>query len=306
MAILTRAGVLTNYSEIAQQLGLNPLKMLHRVGLNKALLEQPELRIPTTAAVRLLEDSALESRCISFGLRMAESRQLSDFGAISLLLMHQPTLREVIRTTVQYRHLLNDALAIHIEEVDKTVIIREEVAMETPMASRQSIELAIGVMYRMCGALLGSFWRPRSVKFTHTAPPDLQRHRRIFHCNLEFGAEFNGIVCSAEELNKTNPFADPALAKFARHYIDTLSADGESSIVHDVRKAIYLLLPMGRGSIDHVADTLGMNMRTLQRRLEEHKETFSSLINGVRRELAMRYMANEHSSMSQIADLLGY
>ncbi|MFV0276059.1 MAG: helix-turn-helix domain-containing protein, partial [Parahaliea sp.] len=59
-------------------------------------------------------------------------------------------------------------------------------------------------------------------------------------------------------------------------------------------------------SIDHGADTRGLNLRTQQRRLEQHKETFASLINGVRRDLAMRYMANEHYSMSQIADLLGY
>ncbi|UTW12385.1 AraC family transcriptional regulator [Marinobacterium rhizophilum] len=306
MASLTRAGVLTNYIEVAQHLGLNPHTMLRRVGLNKALIEQPEQRIPTVAVVTLLEDSARESGCMTFGLRMAESRQLSDFGAISLLLMHQPTLRDAIRTTVQYRHLLNEALAIHVEEVDRKVIIREEVVTDSPMASRQAIELAIGVMYRLCGALLGTHWRPYSVNFTHEAPQDLQLHRRLFRCHLGFGAEFNGIVCTATELDEPNPLADPALARFAQHYLDSLASAQERSVALDVRKAVYLLLPMGRASIEQIAEALGMNVRTLQRRLQEHDETFSSLINSVRRELVMRYMENEHYSMSQIADLLGY
>ena len=40
------------------------------------------------AAVRLLEDSAHASGCDTFGLRMAESRKLSDLGVASLLLVH--------------------------------------------------------------------------------------------------------------------------------------------------------------------------------------------------------------------------
>lgn len=306
MTTMTRAGVLTNYIEVAQHLGVNPVQLLRQVGLNRSLLEQPEQRIPSATAVTLLEESARTSGCITFGLRMAESRQLSDFGAISLLLMHQPTLRDAIRTTVQYRHVLNESLAIYVEEFEKTIVIREEVVTDQPMAARQATELAIGVMFRLCSALLGASWQPISVNFTHDAPPDLQLHRRLFRCKLEFGAEFNGIVCPTSQLDKPNPMADPALARFAQHFIDTLASDKESSVVLDVRKAIYLLLPMGRASIEQIAEAMGTNVRTLQRRLEEHDETFSDLINSVRRELVMRYMENEHYSMSQIADLLGY
>ncbi|WP_229721950.1 AraC family transcriptional regulator [Marinobacterium nitratireducens] len=298
--------MLTNYIEVAQHLGLNPHEMLRRVGLSKALIEQPEQRIPTVAAVTLLEESARESGCQTFGLRMAESRQLADFGAISLMLMHQPTLRDAIRTTVQYRHMLNEALAVYLEEAGRTVIIREEVVTDVPMPTRQAIELAIGIMYRLSGALLGANWRPHSVNFTHEAPADLHLHRRLFRCNLEFGAEFNGIVCAAADLDKPNPLADSALARFAQHYVDSLAVTDARSVVLDVRKAIYLLLPMGRASIEQIAEALGMNVRSLQRRLAEHDETFSNLINSVRRELVMRYMENESYSMSQIADLLGY
>jgi hypothetical protein len=70
---------------------------------------------------------------------MAELRQLSDFGEISLLLSHQRTLRDALQVIVQYRHLLNDALAIHVEEAGKSVIIREEVITERSRGSRQAV-----------------------------------------------------------------------------------------------------------------------------------------------------------------------
>ena len=77
----------------------------------------------------------------------------------------------------------------------------------------------------------------------------------------------NGIVLSAEDLDKPNPLADPALAKHAQNYVETLVPEGAHSVELDVRKAIYLLLPMGRATIEQIAQTLGMNVRTLQRRL---------------------------------------
>ena len=78
------------------------------------------------------------------------------------------------------------------------------------------------------------------------------------------------------------------------------------SIVLDVRKAIYVGLPMGRATIEQIAQVLGMNVRTLQRRLEESGRKFSDVINEVRRELVLRYMENSSYPLTRIAGLLGY
>lgn len=306
MTKLVRAAVLTNYLEVAAHLGLNPHTLLADVGLSKALLQTPEQRIPIDAAVRLLESSAAASGCQYFGLRMAESRQLSDFGVVSLLLTHQRTLRDALKVLVQYRHLMNDSLGIFVEEAGRMVIIREEVITGTPMPCRQANELAIGVMFRLCAALLGSHWQPYSVNFTHQPPDNLQLHRRLFACNVEFGSEFNGIVCPDASLDVANPHADPGMARYAQRYLDSLQHDERPSTLFEVRKAIYLLLPMGRATIEQIAQTQGMNVRTLQRRLKEDHCTFNDVINDVRRDLVLRYLENPGYSVSQVADMLGY
>ncbi|MCY1276842.1 HTH-type transcriptional regulator VirS [compost metagenome] len=307
MTTLARAAILTNYLEVARHLGLNVQPLLAEVGLTQSLLlSDLEKRIPVEAAVTLLQNSAAASGCETLGLRMAELRQLADFGEVSLLLAHQRTLREALQVIVQYRHLLNDALAIYVEEAGKTVIIREEVVTGTPMPSRQANELAIGVMFRFCAALLGAHWQPYSVNFTHEAPSDLSVHRRLFGCKVEFGSEFNGIVCPAANLDTANPLASSAMARHAQRYLDSLQSGSEQSLMFDVRKAIYLLLPMGRASIEQIAQTMGMNVRTLQRRLDEDGATFSTLINEVRRDLVIRYLENPGYSLSRIADMLGY
>jgi len=306
MSTLVRAAVLTNYFEVAAHIGLNPQPLLRRVNLSRKLLGDPEQRISLAAVITLLEESARVGGCSTFGLRMAESRQLAHFGVVSLLLTHQRTLRDALLTLTQYQHLLNESLAIHIEDAGAMVILREEVVADFPTSSRQATELAIGVLFRLCAALLAAHWRPQSVCFTHAAPTDLQLHRRMFKCKLEFDAEFNGIICPAATLDHPNPMADPTMARHAARFVDSLPGAGAPSVVLDVRKAIYVGLPMGRATIEQVSQALDVNVRTLQRRLEDSGRTFSELISEVRRELVVRYMENSRYSLRRIAELLGY
>jgi AraC-like DNA-binding protein len=308
MHTLVRAAVLTNYLEVARGLGLNPLPLLRRHGISPSLIGDHEHRIRSIAAVALLEDSARETGELAFGLRMAETRRLSDFGALSLLLTHQRTLRDALNTIIQYRRLLNDALALSVEAAGEMAIVHGNIVTDTPMPSRQATELVLGVVSRFCASLLGGRWSPYCVTFTHDAPPNLQAHRRVFGAvtKLEFNSDFNGVVFAAAELDRPLPAADPAMAKYAERFIETLPAANQQSIVRDVRRAIYMLLPDGRATIDHVAEDLGLNVRTLQRRLEDTGSTFTELVDEARRHLALKYMENHAYSLGRIAELLGY
>lgn len=306
MSSLIRAATMKNYFEVAQQLDLNPQPILQAVGLTRTMLADPERRIPAAAAVGLLEESARASGCETFGLRMAESRQLSDFGVVSLLLIHQPTLRDALVATMQYRHLLNELLTIHVEERGRTVVIREEFVADVGTSSRQAIELAIGALYRLCGFLLGPHWKPHTVVFTHPAPDSLLVHRRVFRCPVEFSGDYNGMVCEAADLDHPNPSADPLMARYVKRLVEALPPPSRGSLATDVRKDLYILLPMGQATIEQVARGRGMTVRTLQRHLEDAGETFSGLLDAVRKDLALRYMENRKYPLQAVSRLLGF
>jgi uncharacterized protein (UPF0147 family) len=53
-------------------------------------------------------------------------------------------LREVRFAAAQYRHLLNDALAVYVETAGNTVTIREEIAAEPGTPTAQAIEQRSG------------------------------------------------------------------------------------------------------------------------------------------------------------------
>ena len=289
---LIRAAVLTNYVEVMQHLVPDPHKLVRKSGLDKSLLDNPDRLVPLHAVVRLLESSARASDCPTLGLQMAETRQLEHLGAISLLLAHQRTVRNALGTAIEYRHLVNEAVAIELEEIGEAVIVHEEVVTDAPMPAGQATDLALGTLHRMCAALFGIGWNLQSVHFTHEAPPDLRVHRRVFggSARLEFGSNFNGFVCSSADLEHENPSANATMGRYARQFVDSLPPANERSLVRDVRTMVYLLTPSGHATIEHVAAALGLTVRTLQRQLAEADMSFTDVVDSVRRDLAVRYL----------------
>src|SRR5690349_17176807 len=98
---LTRSASLTHFADVAKSVGLDPTRLLSEFGLPQRCLRDPELQIPMRAAHALLEASAERSGVQTFGLQMAESRQLSNLGAVGLLFREQATLRQALQALVR-------------------------------------------------------------------------------------------------------------------------------------------------------------------------------------------------------------
>jgi len=307
MQNLVRAASLTNYAEVALSAGLDPNRLLMDAGLSPGMLADPDLKLPAERVAQLLDQSARLSGIESFGLRMAETRQLSNLGPVGLLIRDQPTLRDSIAVLIRYHAALNGSLSLMLEESAGVVVVREEIVVAPGVPVRQAIEMAIGVLLRLMRRVLGQDWRPRRVCFTHTAPKDIHTHLRVFGPCVEFGHDFNGIVCSRSDLDAKNPSADPLMARYAQRLLDeTVPVDESRSVLEDVRRTVLLLLPSGRCSIDLVSEHLGLVSRTVQRRLAEQGLSFSELVNQIRTELATRYVTQSERPLIDVAALLGF
>lgn len=307
MSSLVRAASLTNYSEVARASGLDPVRMLLDAGLSPSVLREPDLMIPVENVALLLQASAAQSGNESFGLCMAEQRLLSNLGAVGMLIRDQPTLRDSLNVLMRYQTLLNGSLSLMIEEFDDVVVIREEVRPgNAQQSTRQRIELALGVMLRLMRQFLGDEWQPKRVCLAHVAPRDLGVHRRLMGRTIEFDHDFNCIVCARRDLDMRNPWADPAMARYAQQMLDASTHTPGAAVLDDVRRAVLLLLPSGRCTIKQVAQYLGVVCRTVQRRLAEHGQTFSSVVNDIRKELATRHVLEGDRPLAEVASLLGF
>jgi AraC-like DNA-binding protein len=237
---------------------------------------------------------------------MAERRQLSNLGPVGLIVREQPTLRAALETLARYSRKLNQALFLTLDESADVVVLREELIVGSAGPVRQSTELAIGVAFRLLRTFLGSDWKPRRVCFAHDAPADRSVHERVFGRNVEFGHDFNGIVCSRRDLERPNPNADPGMERYARQLVESGIGAESSDTGAQVRSVVLGLIGTGRCTVDAVAQQLGIDRRTVHRHLAAEGHTYSGIVEGVRRELAERYMKDRHRSLADVSELLGF
>jgi AraC-like DNA-binding protein len=305
MPYLIRSACLTDYVEIASSVGLDPFSMLDAVGLPRSCLGDPDIKIPVGAFGRLLETSAKVANADDFGLRLAERRQLSIMGPVALIVREQPTVRKAIDALSAYIHLHNEAQSMRVEEIDDLVIINAILARRRPLPARQAVELMVGTVYRILRMFLGSGWRAQWVSFTHSAPANLETHRRVFRSKVEFGQDFDGVVCGAHDLEAPVPHADPAMARYVQQYVDTI-ASRPMTTNDRVRELVRIMLPSQTCSADQVAKCLDIDRRTLQRRLADNGQTFSGIVDEVRAEMVVRYMDDPNRPLAVIAEMLGF
>ncbi len=303
---LVRAASLTGYLELAGLLRLDPYPLLQAAGLPRACLHDPDLKIAADAGRRLLEDSAERTREESFGLRLSEHRLLSNLGPLALIVREGPTARKALEALLKYIRLHNEALNPRIDVEDGLVTVRPELRFETPAPARQAIELCVGVLARTLRTFLGDSWRPRTVCFTHGAPRDLSVHKRVFGARVEFGRDFNGIVCNEEDLDRQLPHSDQLMARYARQYLDALLLNGPVSMSDRVREMLWVRVPSGSYSLEAMAKQLGVAARTIERHLQREGTSFSAVLNQVRAEMVKQYVESTDRPLYIVSELMGF
>jgi AraC-like DNA-binding protein len=303
---LARYAALSGYGALSGLLGLDWDPLMRSVGLDAADLAAQDKWIPATAVAQLLEISAAASGREDFGLRLAEFRRLANLGPLTLVIREEPDVRSILEMLIRYEHSYNQAIRIRLSESRRLATIRMDLELGKPVAARQATELAVGALHHIHRQLYGTRWQPLSICFPHPPPPDISTHLRIFGHVVRFQAEFAGIVLRASDLDAPNKIADPLLRTYTHEYLDSMAPPDVLHTVNRVRELIELLLPSGHCSVVQVARSLGIDRRTVHRRLADSGETFSSLLNDVRTELAERLVPTPHRSLTEIAEGLGF
>ncbi|WP_433203531.1 AraC family transcriptional regulator [Nocardia sp. CA-107356] len=306
MQYFVRSAVLNGYVELVLELGQDPSSLMRTAGIDPAAVAAMGGWLPAEAVNRLFDLSAAGTGCEHFGLRLAAARAMSNLGPVALVAREEPDVRSALSVVVRHVNLHNEALQARL--IEKNGLATVEVAAASGIhLGRQSAEIAVTVIYGLLREFLHDDWQPLTVCFTHDAPADLEIHHRVLGPEVQFGHTFNGIVLYARDLDAANAMSDPLLRPYTRQYLESLLPRQSTPTTTDrVRSMIESLLPTGRCSSTYVARSLDMDRRTLHRHLTRSGETFTSLVDSVRIDLARRYVARHDRTLTEIAEELGF
>lgn len=299
-----RAASLTGLGTLARRLKVDEVTLMRGVGLNPKQLTDSETRISLKAACQLLDALAKETGRDDIGLQMADQRRVSNLGVLGLLMVLQPDLRSALHMLAARRREACSGLAMSLEEREGIAVFAYDLHIPGAEPGRQAVEQTAGVLVHLIRLFLGKDWTPRRVCFRHPPPGDMRSHRRMLGWSVEFEHDFNALVLTSQELDTPAPLQDTQLADLAQKHLP--STVPTERISDACRATLSTLLPQGQTSIDEVALRLGLQRRTMQRRLDAEGVSFSHVLQALREDLLGEYRAHRQHSLATVASLLGF
>jgi AraC-like DNA-binding protein len=303
-----RAAVASGALKAVTARGGSNARVLAAAGLEAADLDDPDRLIDLESILRLSCAAAEEARNDAFGLHAGETWSLSALGVLTYAVLNAPTVGTALRNLDRYGRSHLQGGGIRFASDGGEARLGYELAVADRELARQHVEAAAVVGVRIVRRLAGDDWRPRRVLFGHRRPRDVCEHERIFACPLSFGQETNlSIVFDAAVLAKSVRGADRRLLPLVeRHLEEVLAKLGDDHWLQGVRGTIAEALCDGGPTLRVIAKRMGMSVRTLQRRLDDHGVLFKALVAEIRGELARRYLAEGRANLTEVAFLLGY
>ena len=164
-------------------------------------------------------------------------------------------------------------------------------------------------LFALSGRLTGdASWRPDAVSLAHAAPANFSGHVDYFGVTPTFCAHHNEIRFDASVLHQEVGDADrSSLPAVDGELHEIVRSDSEEeSWISTLRVQVASRLCDGYPRLSDVAPDLGLSTRSLQRRLGARGLSYRDLVQDARHSLAMRYLEESETDLTEIAFLLGY
>lgn len=309
---MVRVGALRGFKEVVSSLGGDSTALFAQVGIEPSLLEQGEAEIQYRQMIELFEAAATQLACPDFGMRLAAVQAAQGatkvLGPLEVAMRNSPTLGHAYRYCAEHIHAYSSAAQICFEKLtnDSRIFMLFEALLVGGAHQRQSIEQALALTQHGIHATSRGHARAREVWFTHEPLAPLATYRAHFNATVRFGQSMNGLVFDERDFNMPLPDSDPQLYEMATSFIDHRFPSSAMPLRTRVRINIARSLVEGNCTQEHVAAALGLHPRTLQRRLREEGESFESIKDSVRRDVALRYLQQPDVSLVRVTEILGY
>lgn len=307
-----RVESLCGFNELVRSLGGDSVALLQANGIEPALLEGSGQEVSYRHVVDLFEAAATQLNCPDFGLRLAAAQSAQGatkvLGPLEVAMRNAPTLGQAYRYCASHLHAYSNATQIYFGKLpeDSRIFMLLESLLVGGTHQRQAVEHALVRLQHGIHAISRGHVRAREVWFTHQPVAPLSTYRAHFNAAVRFGQSVNGLLFDERDFDMPLPDTDPQLYEMATSFIDHRFPSSTMSLRTRVRINIARLLVEGNCTQEYVAASLRLHPRTLQRRLREEGESFESIKDSVRREVALRYLQQPDVPLVRVTEILGY
>lgn len=302
----------SQFAHGADALGLDSREALRRAGLDEAVHLRPGERVAEKAYEKLLLELILTSHNDSFGADIGKQLMPPLYGVLMSLALSARTLGDAFSELARYQALASgNCGALEYASGPTGATLTITMAHQNPVIRRHVAECVLTQFAGLIQLLTGrQELKPRAAWVEHD-PASEAAARRLeasLGCTVNWRSHGNRL-----ELDRvTHEFAllghgDETLQAARELAERQLQALNERvSGINQIRLLVRELIRERAPRRDTVAEKLNISTRTLDRRLKEAGLTWQALVDSLRAQLAVEYLADDRLSVADIAARLGF
>lgn len=307
-AAMIRASVLTPLRQHLLENGICYETLLLQRGMHAEDLIDPYAVLPLARYIALFEDAARALNDPSLGLRIGMRVQPADIGPMGLLFSLSSTLQAAFERLSVCVKSLQGATLSAMTPLDRDFAWSYRITSPNLWPRRQETEYTLAACCQLVRACFAANWRPLEVHFEHAHGSDTTLLQKIFRAPIHFNQSGNRLIVDGTEARHNYRIEDIGLTQILERHVADLSNNGigDGTLGEQVQALIELHVGDQQVTLETIAHALGMNPRTLQRRLSAEGLSFRVMLQGYLNTLARERLSDRSTRMSDVAQALGY
>ncbi|SDU10351.1 AraC-type DNA-binding protein [Halopseudomonas salegens] len=283
----------------------------YHCSLDDSSSSRPFSQTPRSATDRLSQDtcSMLWSEAVSisneplFGLRLMQQQLPTPLQAVALAARASTHLGAALDILSRYLPLLTNQarLDIHTDEQQAQLIL-----LPIGQPHQQHLHAMLGYIVR----LLEELHEHRPAQLRIEMPLEKHVHaeaEKLLQHSLQATTDYCRISLPRAALEIPLSGADDILLNGMHDTLGNMLAHTPTiSLIEQVKKRILTLMSSGEISEKAIAEPMKISPRHLRRKLNQHGTTYEQLVDEVRRDNALRLIADHGLSLTEIAYELGF
>lgn len=269
------------------------------------LLKSDE-RYPVTDHLRLWQAGEKLLPLKAIGLKMGCQSDPYNRGIVGLAFTASANLAQAVENKIRYTKILADHISLEFDQTADEFTITYSIL--DGYFHRYEIERVFAGFLNWVRTFLNQKINPIRLGFQYAEPKHSDAYRKHFACPLLFDQSKNTITLPAAILKHENKQHNSYLYGVLKEHADCIlnKVDSPVEFIDNVRDMIAGRLCHGNFSVEEIATSLKMGKRTLNRKLSDSGATYQSILDDIRKEMAISYLEQGECSIQAIPFMLGY
>jgi len=296
-----------------RQRGLDQNSLLSQAGISPELLASPQARVSSLHYGKLWQLIAQTLDDEFFGMD-SHRMKVGSFTLLCHAVIHSDTLERALKRSLRFLRILLDDLSGELQCADGVAHIVLRDRTDTPGAAAAPPQRAFAygtylmIVHGLACWLVGRRIPLSRGDFRCAEPPYSDEWRVLFSQDLHFDQAHSGICFPASFLSMPNVQNERTMKAFLRSAPANflVKYKNSTSLSAQIRRRLREIPPAAWPDFATLSHQLHASAATLRRRLDEEGQSYRTIMDDLRRDLAISLLAETQLSVLNIAGELGF